>query len=354
MTTFFDARFIRFGAHDGISRFAANLFSELAKLRPITAIINDERQLKHLPEGTKYVLECAPTSPRELGLAHRLNALGATLVYSPMQTTGANGKKFKLVLTLHDMIYYRHRRPPREFSLLVRALWRLYHWSYLPARLLLNKADALVTISETSRQLIQNAKLYRGQIEVVFNASEMVSARGARDKPGGNKLVYMGSFMEYKNVETLIRGMVWLPNFELHLLSAVSDQTKARLVALAGDSSFRVVFHNGVSDVDYRQLLSEAFALVSASKDEGFGIPLIEAMSLGTPVVCSDIPIFREVADGAALYFYADDAGQFANQVLTLGNDWRQASQKALENAERFSWADSARKLDGLFAELQA
>jgi len=353
MTTFFDARFIRVGAHDGISRFAANLFSELAKLRPITAIINDERQLKHLPEGAKYVLECAPTSPRELGLARRLNALGATLVYSPMQTTGANGKKFKLVLTLHDMIYYRHRRPPREFSLLVRALWRLYHWSYLPARVLLNKADALVTISETSRHLIQDAKLYRGQIEVVYNASEMASARGARDKPGGNKLVYMGSFMEYKNVETLIRGMVWLPNFELHLLSALSDQTKARLVTLAGDSSSRLVFHNGVSDDDYRQLLGEAFALVSASKDEGFGIPLIEAMSLGTPVVCSDIPIFREVADGAALYFDADDAEQFAKQVQTLGSEWRQASQKALANAERFSWADSARKLNALMAQLE-
>jgi glycosyltransferase involved in cell wall biosynthesis len=148
--------------------------------------------------------------------------------------------------------------------------------------------------------------------------------------------------------------MVWLPNFELHLLSALSDQTKARFVALAGDSSSRLVFHNGVSDDEYRQLLGEAFALVSASKDEGFGIPLIEAMSLGTPVVCSDIPIFREVADGAALYFDADDAEQFAKQVQTLGSEWRQASQKALENAERFSWADSARKLDGLFAELEA
>jgi glycosyltransferase involved in cell wall biosynthesis len=59
------------------------------------------------------------------------------------------------------------------------------------------------------------------------------------------------------------------------------------------------------------------------------------------------------VADGAALYFDADDAEQFAKQVQTLGSEWRQASQKALANAERFSWADSARKLNALMAQLE-
>ncbi len=352
MTTFFDARFIRVGAHDGISRFAANLFDELSKLRPITAIINDERQLKHLPQGCEFILECAPTSIRELGLARRLNELGASLVYSPMQTTGALGKKFKLVLTLHDLIYYRHRRPPREFSSLVRALWRLYHLTYFPARMLLRKADALVTISETSKHLIQSAKLYRGPLEVIYNASEMVATNGARQKPSTNKLVYMGSFMEYKNVETLIRGMKVLPDYELHLLSAVSAETQARLEAIGAKSSASLVFHNGVSDNEYRQLLGEAFALVTASKDEGFGIPLIEAMALGTPVVCSDIAIFREVAGEAAHYFEADEPYSFASEVLSLSKNWPKASLASLKNAERFSWGDSAKKLDALLTKI--
>ena len=353
MTTFFDARFIRVGAHDGISRFAANLFAELSKLRPLIAIINDLKQLEHLPKGCQYVLECAPTSIRELGLGRRLNKLGASLVYSPMQTTGAVGKKFELVLTLHDLIYYRHRRPPREFSLPVRALWRLYHLSFVPARLLLRKADALVTISETSKQLIEAAKLYRGPIEVVYNASEIQAASAARAKPNSNKLVYMGSFMEYKNVETLIRGMEHLPEFELHLLSAITDETRVRLEAIGENSKASLVFHNGVSDREYRELLSESFALVSASKDEGFGIPVIEAMALATPVVCSDIPIFREVAGDGALYFDADEPAQFADQVLMLGKNWHELSKKALGNAQRFKWSVSAKKLDSLLARLE-
>lgn len=352
MTVFFDARFIRPGQHDGISRFAANLFAELSKLRDVTAIISDVAQLKHLPPNSKHVLECAPTSVRELGLAQRLNRMGAEVVYSPMQTTGSLGKKFKLILTLHDLIYYRHRRPPREFSVLVRSLWRLYHLTYAPARLMLYKADALVTISDTSKRLIEQAKLFRGNIEVVYNASETPALDAPRKAPTSKSLIYMGSFMEYKNVETLIAGMQHLPDFELHLLSAITPEQRVSFERLAAAGKSKVVFHNGVSDEDYLQLLRDAFALVSASRDEGFGIPLIEAMSVATPVVCSNIEIFREVGANAARYFEAEDALDFANAVKALESNWAEASEQSLSNSRRFSWSTSAQKLNRLIEEV--
>ena len=352
MTVFFDARFIRPGQHDGISRFAANLFAELSKLRDVTAIISDEGQLKHLPLNTKHVLECAPTSARELGLARRLNRMGAKLVYSPMQTTGSLGKNFKLILTLHDLIYYRHRRPPREFSLIVRALWRLYHLTFFPARLMLAEADALVTISETSKSLIEQAKLFGGNIQVVYNASETPALDAPRNAPTSKSLVYMGSFMEYKNVETLIAAMHHLPDFELHLLSAITQAQQARFEMLADQSKRQLVFHNGVSDEKYLQLLSDAFALVSASRDEGFGIPLIEAMSVATPVVCSNIEIFREVGANAARYFETEDPSDFAVAVKSLEENWAQASELSLRNARRFSWKVSAQRLNDLIEQV--
>ncbi|MEY4349399.1 MAG: hypothetical protein RL719_696 [Actinomycetota bacterium] len=352
MTVFFDARFIRPGQHDGISRFAANLFAELSKLRDVTAIISDEGQLKHLPTNTKHVLECAPTSASELGLAKRLNRMGAELVYSPMQTTGSLGKKFKLILTLHDLIYYRHRRPPREFSLVVRALWRLYHLTYIPARLILGKADALVTISDTSKRLIEQAKLFGGNIQVVYNASEVPALEAHRTKPKSKSLIYMGSFMEYKNVETLVAGMQHLPGFELHLLSKITPEQRARLQLLADQNRAQVVFHNGVSDDEYLTMLNDAFALVSASRDEGFGIPLIEAMSVSTPVVCSNIEIFREVGANAARYFETEDPSGFAQAVKSLEANWAQASELSLRNAQRFSWKISAQKLNDLIEQV--
>jgi len=348
VTFFFDARFIRVGHHDGISRFAANLCSELSKTRDFKVIVNDVQQLEHLPKGIAHILECAPTSIRELNLARRLNRRGATLVYSPMQTTGSLGKKFKLVLTLHDLIYYRHPKPPSEFNFLVRALWRIYHLSFVPARLMLSRADGLVTISDTSLKLIKDARLFEGEIAVVYNAAEAGrdSAKQAKPSAPSHRLVYMGSFMDYKNVETLIIGSAKLPEFELHLLSRIALERRTQLQQLADAHGASVVFHNGVSDDEYQEILDSAYALVTASKDEGFGIPVIEAMSRATPVVCSDIDIFREIGGLAATFFAAQDSNAFAEAVRSLEANWAKKSELSLENVKRFDWKKSAETLD--------
>ena len=92
---FFDARYIRFDHHDGISRFSAGLFEALHGRMDITAIIYDRRQLLKLPRGAKYVFANDPTSAKELFVARTLNKLGAKLVFSPMQTMGTWGRKYK-------------------------------------------------------------------------------------------------------------------------------------------------------------------------------------------------------------------------------------------------------------------
>ncbi|MEY3908600.1 MAG: hypothetical protein RLZZ90_507 [Actinomycetota bacterium] len=83
---FFDARFIRWDNHDGISRFSAGLFAALHRRTPVTAIIHDTRQLQRLPKGCDYLVASDPTSLRELFIATKLNKAGAHLVFSPMQT----------------------------------------------------------------------------------------------------------------------------------------------------------------------------------------------------------------------------------------------------------------------------
>lgn len=143
---FFDCRYIRIDHHDGISRFSAGLFAELAKITQVTAIVNDLRQLDKLPAGVEFVKVSSPTSALEPFVAFQLNKLGAKVVFSPMQTIGSFGRKFKLVLTVHDLIYYRHPAPPPSFAWPIKILWRLYHLSYLPQRLLLNRADAIATV----------------------------------------------------------------------------------------------------------------------------------------------------------------------------------------------------------------
>jgi glycosyltransferase involved in cell wall biosynthesis len=185
-------------------------------------------------------------------------------------------------------------------------------------------------------------------VSVVPNAADAVAADAElvpRSAPASKRLIYMGSFMPYKNVDTLVRATAALPGYELHLLSRIGDAERARLSALAPQAS--LVFHNGVTDEAYVQVLSEATALVTASLDEGFGIPLVEAMSLGIPVVVSDIEIFREIGGDAASYADASDPDAIADAVRALEQpgEWARRSRLSVQQAARFTWAESARRL---------
>lgn len=345
MKIIIDARFTRTDHHDGISRYGASLIEATAKIAEVSMLISDQRQLKLLPD-VPYTQINSPLSPREVIVARKINTLGADVVVCPMQTMGSWGRKYPLILTLHDLIYYEHPAPPGFLPAPVRLLWRLYHKAYWPQRFLLNRADVVATISTTTRSLMSRHRLTRRPVRIVGNAPQ--GARHVRDPAEGSdrSLVYMGSFMPYKNVETLIAGMAELDGYTLHLLSKISPARREELEFLVPPGR-QVVFHNGVTDEAYDQLLLRATALVSLSRAEGYGLPLVEAMALGTPVIASDTPIFREVGADAVRYVPAESAAQFAAAVREFDDNdvWANASRRAVQRAADFSWAESARQL---------
>ncbi|MCH1883180.1 glycosyltransferase family 1 protein [Agrococcus sp. ARC_14] len=356
MRVLFDCRYVRFPRHDGISRFSAELVAGLARDHEVTLLVSDERQLAMLP-ALPHVLGPSPTGVLEPLTAWRLRRVPADVAYSPMQTIGSARRAWPLVTTVHDLIYYRHPTPPRDLPAAVRALWRLYHLSFAPQRLLLGAVDGVVTISETTRGLMTQHRLTRKPVAIVPNAaaSETAGPFGepvTHTSPPTKRLVYMGSFMPYKDVETLIRAAALLPGHELHLCSRIDPASRSRLAALATGAS--LVFHDGVSDEEYAELLRSATALVHASHEEGFGIPLLEAMSLGVPVVVADTAIFREVGGDAAVYFPVGDADALAHAVRALEGEWETRSRASLQQSARFSWRDSAERLGAFLAEIVA
>jgi glycosyltransferase involved in cell wall biosynthesis len=276
------------------------------------------------------------------------------VVFSPMQTMGALGRRYPLVLTLHDLIYYAHPTPPRDLPWPVRLGWRLYHLAWWPQRLLLNRADAVVTVSETTRALMVAKRLTKRSITVVPNAADRPASVARRARPEGLELVYMGSFMPYKGVDTLVAALHHLPGARLHLLSRIRPAERERFEAAAPAGS--LVVHDGVSDEEYAELLDNASALVTASRDEGFGIPLVEAMGRGTPVVVSDITIFREIGGETALYAAVGDADAFAARITELlaPGEWERRSAAAPAEAARFDWGRSAAVLLELLREQAA
>ena len=349
-----DCRYIRIGQHDGISRFTAGIVTELGKRHPLTMLISDHRQLEMLPP-LPWQLVSPVTSIREPLVALQVKKLRPDIVFTPMQTMGSWGRDYKLLLTVHDLIYYENRTPPRNLPLLVRVLWRLYHLAWWPQRMLLNRADSVVTVSETTAALIRERRLTDRPITVVPNAADELGVPVLpRARPEGHRLVYMGSYMPYKNVDTLVRAVAALPDHELHLMSRISSDERARLTRLAPQA--RLVFHDGATDAAYAELLAGATALVTASRAEGFGIPLVEAMRLGTPVVVSDIPIFREIGGDAALFFDPGnpEALVAALWALERPGEWERRSEASVAIAARYNWASSAERLLDLMRDTVA
>ncbi|MFD3444759.1 glycosyltransferase family 4 protein [Microbacteriaceae bacterium 4G12] len=341
MRIVFDCRYTRVGRHDGISRYTASLVEALGRRHEVTMLISDHRQLEMLP-SLPWERVSAPTSIREPFVARQVNRIRPDVVFSPMQTMGTFGRAYKVVLTIHDVIYYSHRTPPLNLPAPIRLLWRLYHLTWWPQRFLLNRADAVVTVSETTAQIIRARRLTRRPVAIVRNAADLGVNRTAPAEERERSLVYMGSYMPYKNVETLARALHGLAGYTLHLISRESPEDRARLTALAPEGA--LVFHGGASDEEYREVLSRATALVSASRDEGFGIPLVEAMSVGTPVVVSDIPIFREIGGDAALYFDPSSPEDVASAVHMLEDpaELQRRSAAAYDRHSEFSWESSA------------
>ncbi len=371
---FFDARYIRTDFHDGISRFSAELAGAVFALAgeagadrahpgirakhgatrgvEVIFLIHDEAQTRFLPAGARTLRIHAPTSPLEPFTALRLNRHRPDAVFSPMQTIGSLGRRFKLILTLHDTIYYRHRTPPRNLPAPVRLGWRIFHLSYTPQRLVLNRADTVATVSETSKSQFARVRLTKRPVLVISNAPQRLAdllpgeGTAARGDCAPRNIVYMGSFMPYKNVETLVRAMGELPEHTLHLLSRITPTRRAEYEAMMPEGA-NVVFHGGVSDEEYARLLADRAILATLSLDEGYGLPVAEALALGVPAVVSELEIFREVAGAGALFVPAQNAHAFAEAVRSLDDDALRAQviEAGLAHAQSYSWERSAEVL---------
>lgn len=346
MKLFYDARYIRTDFHDGISRYSTELGNALAKITEVTFLISDLAQLQFLPKNAQYIQIHEPASPLEPFTAQVLNKLEPDIVFSPMQTMGTFGRKYKLILTSHDMIYYRHSTPPNNIHGLLRLGWRLYHKSYAPQRIALNGADIVATVSTTVQREFEQAKLTKRPIVVIPNAPQKFHTHKVVHDGAPKNIVYMGSFMPYKNVEVLIKGMQWLPGRTLHLLSKITPARRKELLKFIPKGA-DVRFHGGVTDDAYEALLADNAILATGSLDEGYGIPVAEALAMGVPAVISNIPIFHEVAAGGALYFDPKNPKQFADRIKELDDPavLKQLIHNGKEHINSFSWDTSARAL---------
>jgi glycosyltransferase involved in cell wall biosynthesis len=205
-------------------------------------------------------------------------------------------------------------------------------------------AENVVTISETVKgDLVREFGLPPGKIRVIYPWVKEVFFQPAPpgDLPvSGEYLMYLGLRIAHKNVEGILRAFRFLSNEfpGLKLVIAGSRYSTPDMVdrwktdpRLAG----RLVEIPEPSDEEIVRLFSGAKAFVFPSFAEGFGLPPLEAMAAGVPVVCSDIPVFREVYGDAARYVDPGRPESIADGVREILNDPASASLLSARGRKR-------------------
>lgn len=340
MKLLFDARWINQSNPDGITRFSRELIKKLIEDGvDLQLLVSSKDQLQELPK-VKSILTNRPTSPRELGQSMRLNSHGFDVVYTPHYIFGGSGRNFPLIRTVHDLIPFKYSQKGAKLA------WRLFHSNTRILSSILNNSDGIVTVSNAVKKELRG--LTRTPIEVVYNAPFASRASNSSD---GKSLLYIGRYERYKNVECLISAMTYLGDYQLLLAGNCSLQRQQELLPKEVSN---VKFLGKISDSDYVEVLSNAFALVTASKEEGFGLPVVEAMAAGCPVICSDIDVFREVAGDAGQFFDPNKPKQLADCAKRLEDPKYRKSVaiKSIKNARRFNWTNSSDRLKSFLSDV--
>jgi glycosyltransferase involved in cell wall biosynthesis len=229
--------------------------------------------------------------------------------------------RIPLVVTVHDLAVLRHPEAFNRWS-------RLYGPRVVPR--VLRTARRVIAVSEfTRRELIELLGVPEDRIRVVPNA---VGDAFTQDGPAeqGDYVLAVGTLEPRKNLERLVEA-VRRTHTELRIVGARGWGD----VEVGGNG---VRWLGEVSDVELARLYRGAACLAYPSLYEGFGIPVLEAMACGVPVVTTRGSAMEEVADGAAVLVDARDPAEIADGIARAVADRKTLVARGLERARAFGW----------------
>ncbi|MEI6727170.1 MAG: glycosyltransferase family 1 protein [Actinomycetes bacterium] len=338
----------------GVGRYTTGLARALAVRDDIELVqICAAGEAPPAPRGPRVAAAAAAAHPFGLRGALELGRLARRaapdVVHCPHFPTPCPARG-PLVVTLHDLtpLLISGVMP----SAARRAVYRA--WNARAARV----ADRLLVPSRcTAADVARVFPAAGGKIRVTPEAADDFAA-GPADSLGGRLaalaappyLLAIGNAKPHKDLVTLLRAFVRLAPArpELRLLLVWSDQPRFVAGALGGapqDVISRVAFTGPVGDAELRALYAGAAAFVFPSRYEGFGLPPLEAMALGAPVMCANAASLPEVVGNAALLFPPGDDVALAAALARVLDDPALRERLVAAGRERgaqFTWARTA------------
>jgi glycosyltransferase involved in cell wall biosynthesis len=350
----------------GIGTYLFNILTSLKGNTPGLSIraltyVNDVARVQPLCDEVRVVRAPIYSIREQFEIANA--ARGAGLLHVPHYNAPLLYRG-KLLVTIHDLTHIVDATFKRTMASMVYARPML--------NLVVRKADHIVTNSEfTKNQIVERLRVSPAKITAIHlgvsphfcRRDHQEGAARVAGALGLNRpyLLFVGNLMPHKNLKTLIRAFALLRArkvLEQELL-IVGDSRRWRTRFLSEPQKQGVAeVVRFVPHVSYEMLpwvYAAADLFILPSFIEGFGLPVLEAMACGTPVVCSRAASLPEVAGDAAEYFdpsSAEDLAAAIERVLNSRERQTELRQKGVERAKQFSWDECARRHGEVYRNL--
>jgi glycosyltransferase involved in cell wall biosynthesis len=254
-------------------------------------------------------------------------------------------KSFK-VMTIHDLTFIKY---PEYVPLIVKTyterIKRCLKWT-----------DLIITMAETTKEdIVHYLQVNPHKIWVIPLASRYSIQENLKTSPTDDQpyILFVGTFEPRKNIKTLVLAFDYLKKkFDLpHRLVLIGKKGwgyESILKCIENSAYKKDIYHlNYLADELVAQFYQHAEVFVYPSFYEGFGLPVLEAMNLGTPVITSNVSSLPEVVDSAAITINPQDFIELAEAIFkVLSNDdlRKQLILNGRTRAQKFSWEKTAKQ----------
>jgi glycosyltransferase involved in cell wall biosynthesis len=325
----------------GVTTYALNILPHLQQLNPIVLTA------KPLPNYNCYQIPANLTAEQgikghlyrsiwtQLQLQQIYKQLKAQLLFSPIPEAPLY-QNCRFVVTAHDFIPLRF---PQRFSPLTT-----YHRYYIP-QVLQQAQHVICNSTATARDVRDFFDIPASKITPIPLAYDLDRFQFL-NLPTGNYFLYIGRQDTYKNLHRVISAFRAIPNYrdyELWFVGSTDPRYTPTLQLQIQELGLtdRVKLLKYVPYSELPAIINQAIALIFPSLWEGFGLPILEAMACGTPVITSNIASMPEVAADAAILVDPYDVNRIADAMRMVTEDFKlrlELRQAGLTRARDFSW----------------
>lgn len=355
----------------GIERFALNIAREICKIESTAMVVSSgeisgisnaiiSRMLafsKSILNKYEYLIRAIwdQTLFRFLVAKHK-----SDIIFFPIQE-GFIYPPVKQIVTVHDLHYLHFDKSMPECKNEINPLRTKLFQFKMPH--ILERSAAIIAVSESTKQdIVASFGINPDKIHVIYNGYDELrflvikNPQAILDRYGlklGKYFLFVGSILKHKNIVRLVQAFAKLDSeFVLVIAGVCKDiaylEEIKKVAEELGISEDQLRYLEYVSDNDLPYLYNGAISYLLPSLHEGFGVPIIEAMACGTPVITSNCSAMPEVAGDAALLVDPYSVESIANamrEILDNSNRVELLKKAGFERAKIFRWSYSAQKL---------